>query len=430
MFANVVGMLLNLPERLTAIMPTIGINAVTCAAWRKSNGLYPVRIRITFKRQSRTISTSILADRTQLTRSAKLKDPALIDNTQKLIAGIRQTIARLSVFDLEEMTIDKLVDFIKKEREEFSLDFPSFAARIIAAKGPGAKNYRTAVNALSAYVGSSSYDISIITSSFLERWAAHLEDQHGKGARAVSLYTSSIAYLHARARKEYNDEELRIIRIANPFAVFRCPKQTQARHRAIPPAIIVMMMRDRSTLSGRALLGVDVFLLSFALMGMNAPDLFRCRKDNNGVIAYNRQKTEGRRADRAEMRLKIEKEWAWIIDEYRGQGGALFSFSQRYTTFSSFSRAVNIGLAAYRRMLGLSCPLTLYTARHTWATIAASSLVGIDKSTINECLCHVDNEMKVTDIYITRDWTRLWEANRKVQALFPWEDNAPGGLQR
>ena len=108
----------------------------------------------------------------------------------------------------------------------------------------------------------------------------------------------------------------------------------------------------------------------------------------------------------------------------------LFSFSQRYTTFSSFSRAVNIGLAAYRRMLDLSCPLTLYTARHTWATIAASSLVGIDKATINECLCHVDNEMKVTDIYITRDWTRLWEANRRVQALFPWEENAPDELRR
>jgi len=28
--------------------------------------------------------------------------------------------------------------------------------------------------------------------------------------------------------------------------------------------------------------------------------------------------------------------------------------------------------------------------------------------------------MKVTDIYIDRDWTVIWEANRKVLELFDW----------
>jgi hypothetical protein len=65
--------------------------------------------------------------------------------------------------------------------------------------------------------------------------------------------------------------------------------------------------------------------------------------------------------------------------------------------------------------------LGFYAARHSWATIACSSVVGIDKATVHEALNHVDNEMKVTDIYIDRDWSVIWNANKKVLELFDWK---------
>ncbi len=61
----------------------------------------------------------------------------------------------------------------------------------------------------------------------------------------------------------------------------------------------------------------------------------------------------------------------------------------------------------------MDIPLTSYYARHSWATIARNDCK-ISKDDINLALNHVDNEMKVTDIYIAKDWTIIDEANRQV----------------
>ena len=70
------------------------------------------------------------------------------------------------------------------------------------------------------------------------------------------------------------------------------------------------------------------------------------------------------------------------------------------------------------RSAGVQERVTFYTARHTWATLAYK--IGIEKGIINDCLCHIDEAMKVTDIYIEKDWERLWEANRRVIDCFDW----------
>jgi len=58
--------------------------------------------------------------------------------------------------------------------------------------------------------------------------------------------------------------------------------------------------------------------------------------------------------------------------------------------------------------------LSYYYARHSWATIAYNDC-GIDMQTIHEALNHAsDSSMKITDIYVKKDFTRIWEANRKV----------------
>ena len=56
---------------------------------------------------------------------------------------------------------------------------------------------------------------------------------------------------------------------------------------------------------------------------------------------------------------------------------------------------------------------TSYKARHSWATIAINK-AGIDKYTVHAALNHIDESMKVTDIYIERDFRLENEANRKV----------------
>ena len=66
--------------------------------------------------------------------------------------------------------------------------------------------------------------------------------------------------------------------------------------------------------------------------------------------------------------------------------------------------------------------ITFYAARHSWATIARSAALKIDKYTVHEALNHVDADMKITDRYIDRDWSVIWQANAKVLGLLDWSE--------
>lgn len=55
------------------------------------------------------------------------------------------------------------------------------------------------------------------------------------------------------------------------------------------------------------------------------------------------------------------------------------------------------------------------------ATIAIND-VRIDKWTVNEMLCHTDLSMKVTDLYIKKDFSPINEANfRLLEYMFSCE---------
>ena len=178
------------------------------------------------------------------------------------------------------------------------------------------------------------------------------------------------------------------------------------------------MIKLRPTLTGREKLGVDAFLISFSLMGMNAPDLYSCTFDKKDIIHYYRTKTRGRRDDKAEMFVRMEPCVKDIFDEYTSSDSTLaFTFSQLYSSYMVFGENINEGLEQFCRRIKVD-KITMYWARHSWASIAYES--GVTKGVINDCLCHVDREMKVTDIYIKKDWSVLWKANEKVLKRFKW----------
>lgn len=160
-------------------------------------------------------------------------------------------------------------------------------------------------------------------------------------------------------------------------------------------------------------LAKDMFILSFGLIGMNAPDLFDCDMIKKGAIIYQRTKTRDRRSDKAEIHVDIQDEIKDIVKKYRDHTGkSVFRFYQMYSTYTDFSRAVNIGLKEIGKKIGED-RLQFYSVRHTWATIARNE-VGIDKNTINDTLNHVDPSMRVTDLYIKKDFSAINEANGKV----------------
>ena len=102
-----------------------------------------------------------------------------------------------------------------------------------------------------------------------------------------------------------------------------------------------------------------------------------------------------------------------LFQKYRDPSGLrVFNFYQRYNTYKNFNRALNKGLKVIGDELHIM-DLEFYAARHSWATIAANKC-RVDKYTVHSALNHVDPSMKVTDIYIERDFSLENNANERV----------------
>ncbi|MGV8133744.1 MAG: hypothetical protein AB2L20_00900 [Mangrovibacterium sp.] len=101
------------------------------------------------------------------------------------------------------------------------------------------------------------------------------------------------------------------------------------------------------------------------------------------------------------------------MEKYRDHSGKrVFNFYHHYSSVNAFSTALNKGLKKIGKIIEVD-DLEFYSARHTWATIATND-AGVDKLMVHTSLNHVDQDMKVTDIYVRKSWDPIDKANRKV----------------
>lgn len=403
-------------------MARVTIAPVIYAQFRRMDGNYAVKMRVTFNRTSRYMTTSETASPSQLTRGLAIKDRALSDRLDELARKMRSAIEDLDMFTLDAMTVDDVIRYMKKRiGGDFRLDFVAFWREAIQSKPEGSRmNYTTALHSFTAFIASDSLDISKVTSRLMREYEDWLVARYGKGARAVTMYTAAVSHIHGLARRKYNSEESGDIRIRNPFEFYKPPKQKATRHRNVSVSVIQGMIDARASLSGRERRAVDAFLLSFALMGMNSPDLLSCEPPSDWVLVYFRQKTRDRRSDRAEMHVLIDERIRPLFMEWADDDGKhAFVYHRFHGNHRQMNWSLAKGLASYRERAGIPPKgLDFYSARHSWASLAYSA--GIDKGTINDCLCHVDKDMRVTDIYIQKDWSVQWKANSRVLDLFDW----------
>lgn len=412
------------------------INPEIVKIQRQSNECFTVRLRFTLNRKMKRISTSLFATSKDLTKDFKIKPSSpLKREVNNLIQIYQSKCAKLQI-ELNHYTIDEIMDYLNDEQQKRqTIDFIKFSREWIATTTiKGAPNYTTAINALVRFVGEESLNINLITLDFLEQFKAFLikerEErtkkliQQGKRVpsnRSLSLYLISIKKLFNEAKKRYNKKEKNLILIPNsPFDDFKIPKQEATRKRAIPADIIKKVwklpykdMKKGYKATCRYNLAKDCFILSFCLMGINSADLYNATEMKGNTIIYCRTKTKARRLDKAKMMVDIPKIIQPIIDKYRDKTGRrLFNFYQYYCDEKGFNKAINYGLKEIGSILGVD-DLEYYAARHSWATIALNK-VGIDKYIVYAALNHIDDSMKVTDIYIERDFVNENKANAKV----------------
>ena len=402
----------------------------------KVDGTYNVKIRFTLDRKVKRLSTNLFVTQQDLTKSLKFKeDTSIKREIDRLVLYYREQCLKLQL-DQNHYSLDEIIEFLNGEQEkQQTIDFIKFSREWIAsATIKGAPNYTTAINALVRFVGKEELDINLITLEFLEQFKAFLIGerdartkklmQQGKRVtsnRTLSLYLVSIKKLFSEAKRKFNKKDKNLILIPNsPFEDFKIPKQEATRKRAIPADIIKKVwklpykdMKKGYKSTCRYNLAKDCFILSFCLMGINSADLYNATEMRGNTIIYNRTKTKARRLDGAKMMVDIPKIVQPLIDKYKDSTGKrLFNFYQFYGDEKTFNKAINSGLKEIGSILEVD-DLEYYAARHSWATIALNK-VGIDKYIVHAALNHIDDSMKVTDIYIERDFVNENKANAKV----------------
>ncbi len=402
----------------------------------KVDGTYNVKIRFTLDRKVKRLSTNLFVTQQDLTKSLKFKeDTSIKREIDRLVLYYREQCLKLQL-DQNHYSLDEIIEFLNGEQEkQQTIDFIKFSREWIASTTiKGAPNYTTAINALVRFVGKEELDINLITLDFLEQFKAFLIGerdartkklmQQGKRVtsnRTLSLYLVSIKKLFSEAKRKFNKKDKNLILIPNsPFEDFKIPKQEATRKRAIPADIIKKVwklpykdMKKGYKSTCRYNLAKDCFILSFCLMGINSADLYNATEMRGNTIIYNRTKTKARRLDGAKMMVDIPKIVQPLIDKYKDSTGKrLFNFYQYYGDEKTFNKAINSGLKEIGSILEVD-DLEYYAARHSWATIALNK-VGIDKYIVHAALNHIDDSMKVTDIYIERDFVNENKANAKV----------------
>lgn len=380
---------------------------------KKADGTWNVVIRFTHKTKVRFIPTTLYITKKDITASYKIKNANILDRCNDIIKEYRNRLSELSL-EFNDIDIDTIVSYIRQKKENKGVSFTRFAAKWIEESTiKGIKNYKTALNALCSFVGRDNILCEEINVKTMRAFENALKDR----PRAQSLYPNCIKTIFNAAREYYNDEDNDIIRIKHSLDKYKPVEQNIAEKRALDVETIRRIFAlpyDNIRVKGKSSrhdLALDCFRLSFCLMGMNSADLYYADKLEDNVIIYDRMKTKDRRRDKAEIQVKITDYIKPLVEKYKGKE-RVFNFYERFTTMESFNRAINIGLKEIGKEIGIE-RLQFYAARHSMATIAVND-VKISKNIVNDMLNHTDQSLRITELYIKKDFSHINEANVKL----------------
>ena len=143
----------------------------------------------------------------------------------------------------------------------------------------------------------------------------------------------------------------------------------------------------------------DMFLFSFYTRGMSFVDMAYLKKSDlkNGILTYRRRKTG------QQLTVKWEKCMEEIVAKYESHSATQYLLpiitvlhTDERVQYKNALCRVNIALKEIARLVGLVLPLSMYCARHAWASIAKSK--NIPLAVISEGMGHDSEE--TTRIYL------------------------------
>lgn len=290
-------------------------------------------------------------------------------------------------------TADDVIEEFHRYASEYSLF--NFMESMIAKLKQNCKirtseTYTAALNSFKKFRNDEDIMLDCINSEVMESYEAWHQNR-GNSPNTISFYTRILRAVYHRAVEE------EIIENRHPFRhVYTGVDKTIKR--ALPLQTIKKIKALDLSLNSTLDFARDMFMMSFMLRGMSFIDMAYLRKTDlsNGYITYRRRKTG------QQLTIEWTKDMQLILDKYPENTSDYLlpiirnSGTNERFVYKNIGDKINRSLKDIAALVGVSIPLSLYVARHSWASIAKSK--GIPLSIISEGMGH-DSET-TTRIYL------------------------------
>ena len=312
---------------------------------------------------------------------------------------IRWDVERLTKIDRKldanglSYTADDVIDEFNRYADEYSL-FNYMESIIAKLKQNGkirtSETYKSTLNSFKKFREDEDIMLDCLTSKIMEAYEAW-HHKRGVAPNTISFYTRILRAVYNRAVEDD------IIENRNPFRkVYTGVDKTVKR--ALPLPVIKKIKALDLSLNASLDFARDMFLMSFFLRGMSFIDMAFLKKTDlkNGYVTYRRRKTG------QQLIIEWTKEMQMILDKYpENESEYLLPIirnpgTNERCTYRNMGYNINHNLKKIAKMVGVQIPLTLYVARHSWASAAKAK--GIPLSVISEGMGH-DSET-TTQIYL------------------------------
>lgn len=317
-----------------------------------------------------------------------------------------EKVVRTLETERRRFTADDVITMFHKLTKESSLF--NFMHGVIAqlkqlGKIRTSETYTATLKSFIAFRENQDVPLDGISSDMMLLYEAHLK------ARDVSMNT--ISFYMRNLRAVYNRAVEKGLTPQNkPFRhVYTGVDKTIKR--AIPIKEIKALKELDLSLKPSLDFARDMFMFSFYTRGMSFIDMAYLKKSDlqNGILTYRRRKTG------QQLSIKWEKCMEDIVSKYpQNQTDYLLPIIKETVNerrqYANALHMVNYRLKDLSSMLKLQRPLTMYVARHSWASAAKAR--NIPLSVISEGMGH-DSET-TTQIYLASLETSVVDKANKI----------------
>ena len=272
------------------------------------------------------------------------------------------------------------------------------------------ETYQSALNSFMKFRDGIDLCFDEMDADLMEHYETEMRSTHHLSRNTTSFYMRILRATYNRA------VDKGVIRQRFPFKhVYTGVEKTVKR--AISFKVIRQLKEMDLSHSQSMEFARDMFMFSFYTRGMSFVDMAFLKKTdlNNGMLTYRRKKTGQL------LSIRWEKCMQDIVDKYPGNYSTyllpiiIHIRKDERLQYKNSICLVNRRLKEIGKKLGLVHPLTMYVARHSWASVARGKHIPL--SVISEGMGH-DSE-KTTLIYLAAlDTTVIDKANMVVLREF------------